>query len=150
MLYFGYGSNMSKARLQCRVGSFERLGSAFITGYALRFHKRSKDGSGKFDAVLTGNPDDVLWGVLDRLTEDQIAKLDRKEGSRYRRDPVQVTFRDRAVDAEFYVAKPEAIDSHLRPLDSYKAYVLQGARELGLPKDYIDAIEAVPSTPDSS
>ena len=150
MLYFGYGSNMSKARLQCRVCSFERLGSAFITGYALRFHKSSKDGSGKCDAFHTGNPDDVLWGVIDRLTEDQIAKLDRKEGSGYRRDPVQVTFRDRAVDAQFYVAKPEAISSQLRPLDSYKAHVLQGARELGLPKDYIDAIEAVPSTPDSS
>ena len=118
MRYFGYGSNMSKTRLQDRVGPFERLGSAFITGYALQFHKRSKGGSGKCDAFHTGNPGDVVWGVLDRLTEDQIAKLDRKEGTGYRRDPIQVTFRDRAVVAEFYVAKPEAINSGIIYLTS--------------------------------
>ena len=150
MRYFGYGSNMSKAHLQDRVGPFERLGSAFITGYALQFHKRSKDGSSKCDAFHTGNPDDVVWGALDHLTEDQFTKLDGYEGRGYERLPIKVISSGRTFDAYFYVAKPDAINPNLPPYDSYKACVVRGARELGLLKDYIDAIAAVPSAPDPS
>ena len=54
----------------------------------------------------------------------------------------------RVVEADLYLAEPEYIKLDLPPFDSYKACVLDGARELGLPKKYVDAIEAVPSMPD--
>ena len=79
MLYFGYGSNMPKARIEKRLGPVERLGAASLTGYTLRFHKRSKDGSGKCDALRTDNRDDRLWGALDRLSDEQVAKLERAD-----------------------------------------------------------------------
>lgn len=50
ILYFAYGSNMSSARLRARVPSCRPIGIAFLPGHELRFHKRSKDGSGKCDA----------------------------------------------------------------------------------------------------
>ena len=144
MLCFGYGSNMPKARIEGRVGPCERLGPAFLPGYTLRFHKLSKkDGSGKCDAFRTGSPDDRLWGVLDRLSDGQLVELDRFEGPGYHRVTVQVTCGKRALDAVLYVAKPDAIISGLHPFEWYKAWVLMGARELALPIDYVESIEAV-------
>lgn len=149
MLYFGYGSNMPKAVIERRVGPCKRVGVAYISGYALRFHKQSHiDHTGKCDAYRTGEPTDRVWGALYRLTKDQFATMDELEGPGYRRVAVRVTIGEWAVEAELYLAKPNAVNPDLPPLDSYKECVLEGARELDLPRDYIDAIEAVPSVPD--
>ena len=147
MYYFGYGSNMPKARLEKRLGPVERIGAAHVDGYVLRFHKRSTDGSGKCDAVCTGNPDDRLWGSLDLLTDEQISKLDRFEKG-YSREQIYLTVGEKTVEAAIYLAKPSAVDPGLVPYDWYKDYVLAGARELGLPSRYVEIVEAVPSKPD--
>ena len=150
MLYFGYGSNMSKARIEHRLGPCERLGTACLTGHALRFHKESaKDHSGKCNAFRTGDPNDRVWGALYRLSDGQLRALDEMEGPGYRRVRLTVAFGRQTVQATLYIAKPD-VKPGLRPLSSYKGWVLAGARELGLPSDYIDAIESVPSTPDPS
>ena len=149
ILYFGYGSNMPKAVIEGRVGPCERVGVAYITGYTLRFHKRSTiDHTGKCDAYCTGKPTDRVWGSLDRLSDDQIATMDKIEGPGYRRVTVKATMGERVVEAHIYMARPEAVNPDLSPLDSYKECVLSGARELNLPRAYIDVIETVPSMPD--
>ena len=92
MLYFAYGSNMPKALIEERVGPCKRIGVAYITGYALRFHKESQvDHTGKCDAYCTGDPSDRVWGAIYRLTQDQIAEMDELEGPGYRRATVQTT-----------------------------------------------------------
>lgn len=149
ILYFGYGSNMPKAVIEERVGPCERIGVAYITGYTLRFHKRSAiDHTGKCDAYLTGEPTDIVWGSVDRLSDHQIAVMDRIEGPGYRRVTVEATMGERIVEAHIYLARPEAVDRELSPIDSYKECVLTGARELDLPAAYVAAIEAVTSMPD--
>ena len=147
MLYFGYGSNMPRARIEERLGPCERLGAASLSGWKLAFHKRSADGSGKCDAVLTNNPDDRLWGALDRLTGDQMEKLDGIERG-YHRRTVEVRFGTGLRRAELYVAMEDRIDPDLRPYDWYKALVLAGARELDLPAAYVASIQEVVSCPD--
>ena len=147
MLYFGYGSNMPRARIEARLGHVERLGAASLSGWRLAFHKWSADGSGKCDAVFTGNPADRLWGVLDRLTSEQMAKLDDIETG-YDRTMVEASFEGGTGRATVYVAQESRIDSRLRPYHWYKELVLAGARELNLPSDYIASIEAVTSCPD--
>ena len=146
--YLGYGSNMLAARLERRLGSCERLGAASLPGFALRFHKRGGDGSGKCDALATGEPDDRLWGALFRLGDEQLATLDRIEGPGYARATVEVGLAGRVVAADLYVARPEALAPGLPPFDWYKELVLAGALELALPREYICAIEAVRSVPD--
>ena len=146
MLCFSYGSNMSKSRLEKRIGTFKRCGAACLTGYTLRFHKKSKDGSGKCDAFHTGNPDDAVWGALDRLTNEQFFRLDNIEVG-YRRLSREVTFGEQVIDAHLYLAKKEFIDSDLEPFDCYKELVVEGARELNFPSGYIDTIEVVSSIP---
>ena len=149
ILYFGYGSNMPKAVIEDRVGPCERVGVAYITGYTLRFHKRSTiDHTGKCDAYRTGEPTDIVWGSGDRLSDDRIAAMDEVEGPGYRRVTVEATMGERIVEVHIYLARPEAVDPDLSPIGSYKECVLSGARELNLPTAYIAAIEAVPSMPD--
>ena len=149
ILYFGYGSNMPKAVIEGRVGPCERVGVAYITGYTLRFHKRSTiDHTGKCDAYRTRKPTDRVWGSLDRLSDDQIATMDEIEGPGYRRVTVKATTGERVVEAHIYLARPEAVDPDLSRIDSYKDCVLSGASELNLPPAYIAAIVAVSSLPD--
>ena len=148
MIYFGYGSNLLAARIERRLGPCERLGAASVAGYVLRFHKRGGDGSGKCDAFRTGKPGDRLWGALFRLGEGQLAALDRIEGPGYERRTVEVLLGERALEADLYAAKPEALAPGLPPFDWYKEIVLAGARENGLPRGCLDALEAVPSVAD--
>ena len=138
---------MPRARVEERVGRCARLGAASLAGWRLAFHKRGADGSGKCAASFTGNPGDRLWGVLDRLTDDQMGELDRYEQA-YDRRTVEVNFDEGTVRAVLYVARASRIDPKLRPYHWYKELVLAGARELGLPRGYVGAIEAVSSFPD--
>ena len=147
MLYFGYGSNMPKARIEERLGPCERLGAASLSGWRLAFHKRSADGSGKCDAVFTNNPDDRLWGALDWLTKDQMEELDRIERG-YDRRNVDVRFGTGSRSAGLYVAREDRIDPDLRPYDWYKDLVIAGARELDLPAAYVASVQEVVSCPD--
>jgi gamma-glutamylcyclotransferase len=54
----------------CRDRLFDRVPSAryefvaSLSGHALRFHKRSSDGSAKADAFFTGEEKDKVWGVV--------------------------------------------------------------------------------------
>ncbi len=64
MKYFAYGSNMSIARLKERVPGARSLGCHTLKEHDLRFHKLSKDGSGKCDAFFTGKAEDNIYGVL--------------------------------------------------------------------------------------
>ena len=147
MLYFGYGSNMPRARIERRLGPCERLGAACLSGWRLAFHKRGADGSGKCDAVRTGHPDDRMWGALDRLTDEQMEELDRHEAG-YDRRTVAVTFEEGTARAMLYVARRDRIDPKLRPYHWYRELVLAGARELELPREYVASIEEVTSRPD--
>ena len=147
MLYFGYGSNLPKARIEDRLGHCERLGPASLPGWRLAFHKRGTDGSGKCDASFTGLPRDRLWGALDRLSDAQMERLDRIELG-YDRRAVEVSHEGRFANAMLYIARDDRIDPRLRPYHWYKDFVLAGARELGLPLDYIASIEEVTSIPD--
>ena len=155
ILYFAYGSNMATARLRQRTPSCRPIGIATLPGHALRFHKRNADGSGKCDALKTG-PGDSVVGVLFTLDPAELVGLDAAEGvgNGYTRDRVTVV--DAAGQqhlAVTYRAMPGHIDDSLRPYGWYKAFVVSGAREHGLPAEYVArfivAVEAI-DDPDST
>jgi gamma-glutamylcyclotransferase (GGCT)/AIG2-like uncharacterized protein YtfP len=151
MLYFAYGSNMYTARLRDRVTSARPLRPARLLNHTLRFHKRSTDGSGKADAYFTGNPEDVIWGVVFDFEEYEKPDLDAHEGlgSGYDTQEVTIIDRDGAQHrAYMYVASDSYIDPELRPNARYKQYVTDGAREHGLPDEYVAHIEAVQTMDD--
>ena len=58
---FAYGSNMPSARLRGRCPSARAIGIAELRGHELRWHKRSKDGSGKCDSATHANKHHMVY-----------------------------------------------------------------------------------------
>ncbi len=146
--YLAYGSNMWPRRIELRLGPCEAIGIASLREYALRFHKRGGDGSGKCDAFHTGNPADTLYGVVYSLSRAQREMLDEFEGPGYASRDVPVRTHSGMLTAYAYLAKAGHVDADLRPFSWYKAIVVAGARAHGLPAHYIDSLAAIGASPD--
>jgi hypothetical protein len=150
LLYFAYGSNMSTARLAGRAPSASPSGIGYLYGHKLAFHKiGSKDGSGKCDASRTGNPADFLAGVLFRVEPSDRLSLDihesRGNGYEVRNVTIETASGD---DVQAFLYYATNIDPMLRPYHWYKEHVVSGAREHGLPYEYIDRIVSFASIED--
>ncbi|MFQ5598558.1 MAG: gamma-glutamylcyclotransferase family protein [Nitrospiria bacterium] len=149
MLYFAYGSNMSIKRLCARAPSARFVTVAKLSKHILKFHKAGQDGSGKCDAFETGDMDDFIMGVVFEIDASEKPVLDRKEGlgQGYEVKDVVVTSRQGAsLEAFTYTATN--IRWSLKPYHWYKAHVLRGAEENGLPESYIQEIARIASDAD--
>jgi len=141
-LYFAYGSNLSSARLRERVVSARALGPARIAGYRLALDKRGADGSGK--ANLARDPGARVWGVVYSIEVEHWERLDACEPG-YGRVEVEVWTPERSLVAETYLARVRTDDPVA--FDWYKRLILEGAREHGLPADWIETLAALPERP---
>lgn len=142
--YFAYGSNMSFERIKKRINSIKFVCTAKLEKHELRFHKSSKDRSGKCDAAHTGDSKDFVLGAIYSISRDQLNDLDKFEGcgNGYTRKTVSVnTLSDQSLEVETYIATN--INSQLRPFDWYKEHVIRGAKSIGLPLEYISVISQI-------
>ena len=149
-LYFAYGSNMSTERLRGRTPSARPVGIGRLPHHRRCWHKRGRDGSGKCDVVFAGvDSDEAVWGVLFEIDEAEKAALHRAEGLGvgYLEKTVAVLTEAEVRRAMTYQAKPGQTDAALRPFAWYKAHVVRGAREHGLPADCVRELEAVAVQP---
>ena len=142
--YFAYGSNMSTERLRGRTPSARPLGVGWLAGHRLRWHKLGRDGSGKCDIEPAPGPS-VVWGVLFDVAWDEKPALDAAEGlgTGYFEKEVRVVTGDGERGALTYHANPQRTVAALRPRGWYKAHVVRGAREHGLPADYVRELEQI-------
>jgi len=147
MRYFAYGSNLFSAWLRSRTPSATVLGPASLDGHALRWHKRSRDGSGKCDAQHTGAQGDRVHGVVFEIATSEKHLLDRAEPG-YAEARITVELRTERLEAFTYRAQPESIDASLVPYAWYRALVLAGAREHGLPGAYLAGLRSQLSVSD--
>lgn len=141
MVYFAYGSNMLTTRLRFRMPSCQPLGIATLPGHTLKFHKRSKDGSGKCSALVSDENDSVV-GVLFSFDPAERPKLDKAEGVGNGYDHAVVTVinsEGRRCKVLTYLANTEYVDDSLKPYTWYKELVRAGADEHDLPSEYIAA-----------
>jgi len=148
VLTFAYGSNMLTARIRKRCHSATVRGVAQLHGNELRWHKRSTDGSGKCDVVTSRAPGNVVYGVLFTIAQSEKAALDRAEGlgNGYAEKVVEVLASGTRHTATLYYAT--AVVDGLRPYSWYKDLVVAGAKEHGLPAEYIAWLEATAATAD--
>lgn len=139
---FAYGSNMLWRRIRSRVPSARPLGSAILHGHRLQWHKSGRDGSGKCDVVPTTEAGHAVHGVLYEMLAVEKPALDLAEGlgTDYDEKQVEVEARHGPVTAWVYHAM--RTDPTMRPYGWYKAIVLAGAREHGLPADYVARLDA--------
>lgn len=142
-LYFAYGSNLASERIHRpdRAPSARVVGTASLSGHVLAWHKRGADGSGKCTISPTGRRADGVWGVVWEISEDDVARLDAVEGPGYQRVELVVTSANQKMNVFTYLARESHLDPALRPADGYRALVVAGAREHGLPASWIRRLE---------
>ncbi len=152
VLVFAYGSNLCLERLRARTPSARAVTTGILRGHALRWHKRSLDGSGKCDALATGEASDLVWGAVYELSAADKPALDRCEGlgeDYFEREVVIETSSGTAVTGVVaYLANPRWIDAAVRPYSWYKDFVVRGAVQHRLPGHYLDLIQAVDALED--
>ena len=146
-LYFAYGSNMLTRRLLGRTPSARTVGVATLPGHELRWHKVSKDGSGKCD-IVPAAADSVVYGVLYEIALTDKAALDIAEGLGWGYQQVQLEVLSDIGPLLALSYQATNIDHGTRPYDWYKALVVSGAREHALPLDYVQALETVAAVED--
>jgi gamma-glutamylcyclotransferase (GGCT)/AIG2-like uncharacterized protein YtfP len=144
---FAYGSNLCPGRLRDHgVHSADMGVKAWLSGYRLRFNKRSSDGSGK--ANLEQHEGSRVWGVLYSISDADLDTLDRGEGGYDRVCLSVVTPDGKEHQAQVYLASEPGNDADLRPYTWYKRFLVEGALEHGLPSEYIATLEKIEAVQD--
>lgn len=142
--YFAYASNMYRAQMKQRAGDPAEERVAQLDNYELNFNKIARGGVGTANLVPADGR--MVWGVLYRLTEQQLRALDRFEGvpEHYRRSEVSVVDgQGNKIAAQVYLARK--VRKGLKPDRSYLQRIVQGAEEHNLPQDYIEELKKIPA-----
>lgn len=148
-LNFAYGSNMLTRRIQERVPSARRIATATLAGYELRWHKVNRDGSGKCDIVRVQTPQAKVLGVVYEILSAQKPALDAAEGLDNGYDETQLVVQAAGGEMQVQTYFATKIDPASVPYRWYKALVVAGAKEHGLPSAYIGTLEAVMAVADA-
>lgn len=148
-LNFAYGSNMLARRLRERAPSARPITVAVLTGHELRWHKVSQDQSGKCDVVQIETPQARVIGVVYEILTSEKDSLDAAEGlgNGYAEKQVVLESEGGQIQAQTYFATK--IEPSLAPYTWYKALVVAGAKQYGLPEAYIHALEAATAKVDA-
>ena len=146
MRYFAYGSNLSRARIQARLGPVRDLGRAHLPGRVHRFSKRGRDGSGKGNVERAPiGADARVWGVVYELSDAQFDRLTEFELG-YRVVTLELpgapVLATAATRGPMPVSSFEALTPgpELAPTREYLDHYVTGVREHGIPDDYLDAL----------
>jgi gamma-glutamylcyclotransferase len=139
-LYFAYGSNMSSRQIACWCPSPVALGAAELPDHRLAFLRRSIRWQGGAADIVPA-PGESVWGVLWELPLG-LGELDAKEaaGAAYRRRSAEVLLEGEPRAAVVYEVIRKEPDE-VAPRPEYIAEMLAGAREHGLPENWLLRIE---------
>src|SRR5262245_7117559 len=119
------------------------VGFGYVAGHRLTFDvvsRGKRQSSGKCDMQLTCDATDRVYGVLFNISKADEKGVDREEGldRGHRKSMIDVVTDTGTKQAIVYIATQK--DPSLRPYHRYKEFVVPGAKEHGLPRDYIERI----------
>ncbi len=134
---------MLHTRLWERVPSCYFLDRVQLPGFTLNYQVRGMDGSGKCNILETGNPADIVYGVVYEMLEKELPGLDAAEGESYEKHELILMGDWDEHQAFAYIGKPSWLDEMLRPFHWYKEVVVQGARSRQLPDEYVQTLDQV-------
>jgi gamma-glutamylcyclotransferase len=142
-LLFAYGSNLAAAEMAAWCPEARFAGLARLPDHRLALNRRSiRWGGGVVDVVAADV--EQVWGVLYDVDDAAVAALDRKEGAgiAYRLTPVGVEHRGEPRGAHTYTVITKEPDAP-PATPEYAELVLRGARERGLPEEWLAVLDSV-------
>ena len=136
-LYFAYGSNMNQEQMYTRCRGSELGSLARLTGWRYFINGRGYAG-------IEESPSDHVLGCFWSLEDEHVASLDRYEGVKgnfYSKETLEVEKPEDGskVSALVYLSVNREYGI---PTPRYQGVVVSGAREIGLPADYLTMLES--------
>jgi hypothetical protein len=146
MILFAFAGYMDFTEFSKLIPSAKKIGVAKLPGYTIAFNKTADDLSSKANIAVSFDPNDVVWGILIQLDDNEKANLYKDES--WNIDFKLETVSCMGIDGEIYhacafVAQPHAINFHLLPYDWYHQRIITLAKNAGLPAEYIKKIAAM-------
>ncbi len=151
MLYFAYGSNLNWERMKERCPSASFYCRASLSNYRIDFTRKSSSlECGVADIVKDNNF--KIYGVVYRIDEIDLGKLDKREGhipqrdkNAYRRREIMVLKEDNNEEPitvfTYEVEKKEF--GKYKPNNDYKNLIIDGAKHWDFPERYINFLENI-------
>ncbi|KAF7691378.1 gamma-glutamylcyclotransferase a [Silurus meridionalis] len=145
-LYFAFGSNLLKERLQLQNPSATFYCVGRLEGFALRFGLWGENVVNRWNggvATIEECPDEDVWGVVWRMATEDITSLDKQESvDKGVYSPMEVTVQTETGPLLCRTYKMNNFRPCF-PSPQYKEVVCLGAQQNGLPEDYIKKLQAV-------
>lgn len=147
-LYFAFGSNMDFSQMSARCPSARVVGIGEFMGHQLGFPHFST----ARQCAVAGywpNPETSVWGVVYDVSDTDLAHLDTFEGfspardrnlNKYNRVQIGVRCNGQILDCMTYEATPH--DAPGLTSKHYLGQLISGARQHGLPQNYVTFLEA--------
>ncbi|HEY8910206.1 MAG TPA: gamma-glutamylcyclotransferase family protein [Desulfosporosinus sp.] len=151
--YYAYGANMNLAQMKQRCSNPKVLGIARLPGYKVEFYGYSALWDGAQETVVPDLQSEV-WGVLYELQFHDCESLDTFQDARvngmgaYFHYPVDVITMDQETIAAI-IYKKDVLQEAKFPSAEYLDFIVQGAKEQGLPAEYITLLENKKTRPAS-
>ena len=137
MLYFAFASNMNRGQMKRWCPASRFLKTVVLRGFRFVYDGFSVTWDGAVGNIVKSEPESV-WGALYEVTERDRLTLDAFEGYPRSYDHKEVEVKDRegnAYSAMTYIRTGRALG---KPHPDYERIVIDGAKECGLPEEYID------------
>jgi len=143
VLYFAFASNMNQAQMKRWCPASRFLKAVILEGYRFVYDGLSVSWEGATGNIVQSTTESV-WGALYEITERDRLTLDAFEGYPRNYDHKDVDVRDREGKIDramtyFRTGRPLS-----KPHPDYERIVIDGAKECGLPDDYIEKFLRVP------
>lgn len=154
--YFAYGSNLNWEQMKERCPSASFYCRASLSNYRIDFTRKSSERNcGVADIVRDEN--NTVYGVVYRIDEIDLGKLDKHEGyvpqrdnNAYKRIEIMVFEEDNKEEPiiafTYEVVRKEF--GKYKPSKEYKNLILTGAKYWNLPKEYIKFLENIETMKD--
>merc|ERR1711990_1151446 len=142
-LYFAFGSNLLRERLHISNPSAVFKAIARLPAHRLEFNYFSRRWQGAAATIVEADNEEV-WGVLWELSIEHLTTLDAQEGvpTVYNRKTVTVEVDGGEEEAfTYFLVKP--VEEDRRPSAVYLDVIVRGAKENGLPEEYIEKLQSI-------
>ncbi|XP_038580639.1 gamma-glutamylcyclotransferase a [Micropterus salmoides] len=145
-MYFAFGSNLLKERLQLANPSARFCSTGRLKDYELNFGLWEKHVDNTWHggvATIESCPGAEVWGVIWTLSKDNLCSLDNQEGVNLGMySPLEVLVE---TDKGLVLCRTYQMNNFhaCPPSPQYKQVVCLGAEQNGLPVDYLKRLEAI-------
>jgi len=146
MKYFGYGSNLNEDDLKkwcdergTKIPKLLNPEIKKLEDYTIAFTRKSDRRKGGV-ADIKQSQGDYCYGVIFDVTEDDKKILNRKEGVK---DDGTGAYQILHLPNNWFTYEVVNIESDfVQPSDDYLEVIIIGAKNYGLPKEWIDKLES--------